>query len=270
MLKRILSHFLKPLYFYLTSKRHRAHAKLKFKYGGIQAYQERSVQFLTYRMSVPDVPSFLDQYESIFFNHCYRFETSNPKPLIYDCGANIGMASLYFKSQYPAATVKAFEADPQIARFLKENLKKNNISNVEVLEKAVWIDQQGVAFQQEGGQGGRIDQNRHEIKTKIPSIRLKDLLQKETSIDFLKLDIEGAELAVLRDCSDQLYKVKHLFVEYHFFNTGKNYLSELLKILEDAGFSYFVQNNSIFQPFLFRSSKTVAFTVEIFAQQKDT
>ena len=50
-------------------------------------------------------------------------------------------------------------------------------------------------------------------KTTVTCVRLKDLLDDD--IDFLKIDIEGAEYAVLKDCSDDLTNVKNLFVEYH-------------------------------------------------------
>jgi FkbM family methyltransferase len=44
---------------------------------------------------------------------------------------------------------------------------------------------------------------------------LKKFIQDFKHIDFLKLDIEGAELHVLQDISSELHRVKHLFIEYH-------------------------------------------------------
>jgi len=85
----------------------------------------------------------------------------------------------------------------------------------------------------------------------------------------LKLDIEGAELAVLKDCASELHKVDALFVEFHFYSNGENKLSELLSILESADFNYFIQNNSEHAPFLKQSKKAVSFTVEIFATKNN-
>ena len=38
-------------------------------------------------------------------------------------------------------------------------------------------------------------------KKTVPCVRLRDLLNEE--IDFLKIDIEGAEYEVLKDCADE-------------------------------------------------------------------
>ena len=64
--------------------------------------------------------SFDFQREEIFRREQYRFETDAPAPFIVDCGANIGMATLYFKSLYPDATVLAFEPDPAAFACLQE------------------------------------------------------------------------------------------------------------------------------------------------------
>ena len=106
---------------------------------------------------------------------------------------------MYFSLIIRTATIKAFEADPDIARILKENLQKNNIKNVEVLNQAVWINDDSIEMSFDGLDGASII-NKNNL-TKVPSIRLKDLIEKELKIDMLKIDIEGAEYEVLKDCA---------------------------------------------------------------------
>ena len=61
---------------------------------------------------IPDGPSFYAGYREIFIQELYRFETSNPAPVIIDCGANCGLSVVYFKQLFPAAKIVAVEADP--------------------------------------------------------------------------------------------------------------------------------------------------------------
>src|SRR5690349_6188186 len=51
-------------------------------------------------------------YNEIFFRGEYAFQATIPAPIIFDCGANLGMATLFFKWLYPQAIVHSFEPDP--------------------------------------------------------------------------------------------------------------------------------------------------------------
>ena len=64
--------------------------------------------------------------------------------------------------------------------------------------------------------------------------RLRNLLERK--VQLLKLDIEGAELEVLRDCGARLQNVERLFVEHHSFLGRPQQLGEFFGILEAAGF----------------------------------
>jgi hypothetical protein len=64
---------------------------------------------------------------------------------------------------------------------------------------------------------------------------LRDLL--DSPVDFLKIDIEGAEYAVLKDCRDRLQNVRNLFVEYHAAPDEPQRLNEMLSWFSEAGFS---------------------------------
>ena len=58
----------------------------------------------------------------------------------------------------------------------------------------------------------------------------------------LKLDIEGAELEVLKDCDELLCNVNNLFVEYHSFINEPQSLDVLINILERQGFRIHIHN----------------------------
>jgi hypothetical protein len=61
------------------------------------------------------------------------------------------------------------------------------------------------------------------------------------NVDFLKIDIEGAEFDVLKDCQDNLSFVKNIFIEYHSNPLEPQILSNLLRIIADAGFRYYIK-----------------------------
>jgi hypothetical protein len=96
----------------------------------------------------------------------------------------------------------------------------------------------------------------------IKSIRLNDLLNKE--VDFLKIDIEGAEYEVVKDCADNLSFVKNLFIEYHGNYDEMYKLNEILNILVDKGFKYYIKEagSTYNQPF-FETTNDYNFDVQL-------
>ena len=208
-MKNLLKDIIRPFYHYIKDKNLREFYRLYDKWGGYDRYVEvKDVKFLSYYFDVPDLPSFIWQFKEIFVDELYKFECDkSDEPIIYDCGANIGMSCLYFKKLYPKSKIKAFEADPKIARVLENNLAKNSIlDGVEIINSAVWIDEDGIEFSSEGADGGSVYGDKNKIK--LNSIRLKNYLENEKHIDMLKIDIEGAEYEVLKDCKDSLSNVK--------------------------------------------------------------
>jgi FkbM family methyltransferase len=228
----------KEPYTLLRSANGRQLLKLMIRYGNVDRYIQRTVSFLTYRFVVPDCMSFLFQYQEIFVAEFYKFSTKEKAPVILDCGANIGMSCAYFKSLYPEAKIVAFEADPEIAAILATNIRSNNLKNIEIINKAIWIDDRGIEFASEGSDGASIFGTGNKIK--IDSMRLNDFLLTFPVIDMLKMDIEGAETAVIKDCAASLSRVNNIFIEYHSFPDQQQELNEILTILSRNNFRYYI------------------------------
>ena len=236
-----LRYLLKEPFQALRTRRDREFIKLLFKYGDSKRHDRKRVSFGKYHMQVPDVMSFLWQYKEIFVDEFYFFKTSNPKPVIFDCGTNIGMSILYFKSLYPDAKIMAFEAEPVIIELLRANLIRNNITDIELIPKAVWKDSDGIWFGSESADSSSIHSKSE--KKKIESVRLKNYLEQESIVDFLKIDIEGAEIEVLDDCRNSLSNVKNLFVEFHSYIGNPQGLANIIRIFEENNFRYFIDTN---------------------------
>ena len=110
------------LHNFITRPRERTFMKLAFLYGGKERYKKGNINFEGFKFIVPDYKSFLWQYKEIFAEESFKFNSDSIEPVIYDCGANVGTSCAYFKKIYPYSIIKAFEADPKISRYLKENL----------------------------------------------------------------------------------------------------------------------------------------------------
>jgi hypothetical protein len=78
------------------------------------------------------------------------------------------------------------------------------------------------------------------MTTSIASIRLASLLSEPVAL--LKLDIEGAEVAAIIDAADALSYAERIFVEYHGRETERQRLHEMLAVVGDAGFRYWIQD----------------------------
>ena len=185
----------------------------------------------------------LHTWRDIFENEIYKFSASSDQPLIIDCGSNIGISILYYKTLYPSATVIAFEPDKKNFQLLSKNKVANKLTNVILNEAAVWTESGQIGFKAHAAEGSSISSNgKNENVISVSSVRLADLLIQHEKIDFLKMDIEGAEYKVIADSGTLLSRIENLFVEYHgkVEETGK--LSEILKTLKDCGFHVYLNN----------------------------
>lgn len=175
----------------------------------------------------------------IFIDKIYKFRNDNEFPRIIDCGANIGLSTIFFKTNYPNSQVIAIEADPESYSVLCYNVKQFYFDNVSIVNSAVWIDDEGVNFNCQGGVSGKICAVDSGNVVFSKSLRLKEYLSEQ--VDFLKIDIEGAEYKVLEDCKDVLDNVKNIFVEYHSEPNSRQTLHEILAILSKSGFRYYLK-----------------------------
>src|SRR5436309_4261583 len=77
-------------------------------------YQPTCTRLLGKPVHLADAPSFLVSFYEIFGRQLYRFSPRRERPTILDCGANIGVAILYWKQAFPEAEIVAFEPDPAL------------------------------------------------------------------------------------------------------------------------------------------------------------
>lgn len=255
ILRRILPSSVKRqirlLYDPACRRRYRERRRLN----NLDRYQPGSTTLLGPATRFVDCASFLSAYSHIFEDEIYAFNPGRDSPVILDGGANIGLAVLYWKRQFPEAQITAFEPDPDIFETLRWNCLNHGYDDVRLLQSGLWKERTTLHFAADGADGGhiRVAGNSKEKRkdVSISTVRLRSFLDER--IDLLKLDIEGAETNVLLDCEGALDTVQNLFVEYHSFVEQDQRLDAILRVLHDAGFRYHIQPELVSpQPFVRR------------------
>jgi FkbM family methyltransferase len=194
-----------------------------------------------YRLHITDGPNAYMQIKDVFVRGIYRFNVLRPDPLIIDGGSNMGISILGFKRDHPASRIIAFEPDSEICELLKSNLERNGTDKDVTVVNAGLGEVDGIAsFAADGSAGGRIESGAAARSIRIE--RLSSYLREP--VDFLKLNIEGQELPVLRECAaaGALANVRQMVVEYHGWAGGTQCLGDLLNLLDSQGFRYFVHD----------------------------
>jgi len=202
-------------------------------------YTPGAISVPPYRIEFADAGSVWPQWDEIFLHQSLAFETREANPRILDCGANVGIASIYFKQRYPNARITAFEADPSLAEMCRRNLQSNSASDVDVQASAVWTEDGPIEFVAEGSDSGAVavlEPSMTGQRIVVPAVRLRDWLHEP--IDLLKIDIEGAELAVLQDCLDRLHHVRNISIDLHEFDSAHRQTGDVFRLLTNAGFTF--------------------------------
>lgn len=195
----------------------------------------------------------LHSLDELFLDEIYKFKSDTDSPYIIDCGANMGLSILYFKMLFPKAEIDAFEPDKRICKILQKNVETIFPDHsVRVHEKAIWTEETTLEFFSDGGLSGSmvVDFANTQTSTKIETVDLKKYLNRP--VDFLKIDIEGAENQVIFDLKGHLTNVKNLFLEYHGIKDSKQNLGDILNLLTEEGFEYYIRvaGETIRFPFL--------------------
>lgn len=206
------------------------------------AKQERfgnwQVRFNGLTIYCHDLLAFYIAAKDIFLHRIYDFAAETDRPVVIDGGGHIGLFTLFTKQKHPNAKITVFEPDKESLRLLRKNLEANLIDNVKIVEAGLYKNNGEISFSADHSEGSSIYSK--EKNATINVVRLSEYI--ECDIDFLKLNIEGAELDVITEIEPKLQMVKELVIEYHGFpGIGQN-LHKILAILERTGFRYMIHD----------------------------
>lgn len=163
-----------------------------------------------------------------------------PGDIVVDCGAYVGEFTLYAAAAVGSSgAVIAFEPDPCVFRKLEANIKLNSFSNVRALNKGVWSEDGRLKFVGDSVKGySFMSAENDEAAISVPVVSLDNELGRMgvSKVDFIKMDIEGAEVKALEGAREVLRKGASLAIASYHMVDGKKSCAELEKVLVAAGY----------------------------------
>ena len=157
------------------------------------------------------------------------------RPLrVADLGANIGLFGAYVRRQFPDATIVAVEPHPANVEVLKRTIDANgNGKDWQLVAACADVHDGTVSFS-----GREFTTARVESGAKSMSLPAVDIFRFIDGVDFLKVDIEGAEWTILADPRFRSVRAAVVALEYHAFQCPESDPRTLARrLLSEAGYA---------------------------------
>jgi FkbM family methyltransferase len=162
-------------------------------------------------------------FAQVLANREYRFlDQADISGLVIDCGANIGLSTLYFLRRFPNAHVIALEPDPDNFKMLTRNTAAYS-DRITLLQAAVWNKNTRLVF----SEARALDRQewaktcREAEEREVPQIQAFDIprilrMSSFKRVGLLKVDIESGELALFDESAkDWIDLVDSIAIELH-------------------------------------------------------
>jgi FkbM family methyltransferase len=166
-----------------------------------------------------------------------------PGGVLYDVGAHIGIISmLAAKLVGPTGAVFAFEADPENAKRIEENIQRNSLDWITIAGCAAWYVDGYVEFQRDSAHSSRnqggisaISATKSQDLIQVEAVALDTFAVKNRLPTVIKVDVEGAEAEVLRGSERVFARAKPILIcEVH----GSKPADGVIRWLSDHGYQY--------------------------------
>lgn len=159
-----------------------------------------------------------------------KYLKKESKPVLFDVGANIGNYSLLLAKNYPNARICSFEPNPYSFAELKGNLKGSKIKvynfgfgqnkskkNLYVYKKNT--ESQHASLYNEFGKVINTELGKEEIlpiEVEINTIDSFCVDENINNIDFIKIDVEGHEFAILKGALNMINHKRIKIIQFEF------------------------------------------------------
>jgi len=151
---------------------------------------------ITYRLNRGDIQSIRE----VWLDEAYAAQYPERDFILFDLGANIGLASVWFNDRFGCQRVVAVEPDPENATLVRRNLAQNQIDG-EVVQAAVAPTDGTASFARAAASNlGSLNVRTHETSSITVQTRTPRSILDEygiQSVDVCKLDIEGGEYPLM-------------------------------------------------------------------------
>ena len=197
------------------------------------------------KWDVVEATVFIEIFFKRTYSYCFPF---NKKCTIVDIGSHKGYFALYAsRNVAEGSKIYAIEPEAENFRVLTNNLKMNSIDNVTPCNSAI----AGSTGQRELYITNSVNHTlfkndqKGDIKKVVNTLSFFDFCKNNNidSIDFLKVDCEGAEYEIIESINSELVKkIKTIAIEFHDLQDGKNSSSTIIDFLRQNGFTIIKYN----------------------------
>lgn len=169
-----------------------------------------------------------------------------PKDIVFDCGAFHGWFAIYAAKKAIEGHVYCFEPDESNLKVLEKNIKINKLENVTIVPRVLAGKTGFVDFFEVGAVSSKmpdapLSPNLQKNVRQVPSVSFRDFCETEKlgMVNFVKMDVEGAEVEIIESSKDFIKDHVESFAiaSYHRIGNDPRTTSEMLEpILKDLGF----------------------------------
>lgn len=233
-----------------------------------QAEYEVNFKDINLKFSLKD-PFSATFFASYFKNDIYEKEGLNlllshvnNNSIVFDVGANIGYFTSFSAKYCSSGKVYAFELGSENVVILKRNIDLNLLTNI-VVEHCAVSDSSGTVLVQASAVGSAVlkimnQKSNHTDLVSVKSITLDEYCEiNKMKPEFIKIDVEGAEMKVLQGMKAILEGGIKLLIEIHetdlkYFNSSKE---EVMKYIQSYGYNLQIIGNDVKKNVLVFASK---------------
>jgi FkbM family methyltransferase len=205
---------------------------LDFSQPGLHRYRRHGLAFYCPSLAEDDS---MDAYTDFYH--------PQPGDIVWDVGANAGMTAYFFAQMVgPVGRVYAFEPDDTNYEFLLRNIEMHQLSNVTPVKAALPSQTGTASFDMDGTMGAGLT---HLLSYSVAgyskvveTLSLQDACTQFGSVpNYIKMDIEGAELSAITSSLDFLRRHPiHLAIESNHLVNGQFTSGPLEQLLIGAGY----------------------------------
>jgi FkbM family methyltransferase len=205
-----------------------------------------------------------DDYEKEETNMIHKLVRNGDT--ILDIGANIGWHSLNLALAKRDCQIHAFEPIPTTFSYLVRNIELNAISNISI-HNFGFSDKQGefdfYYYPEGSGNASLANLSGRDSVIKIPCklSTVDDYVQQvNLKVDFIKCDVEGAELFVFKGGAEMIKRDKPIVFSEILRKWSANFnydANAIFQLFFDFGYSAYTINRGMLKPFREMDENTV-------------
>lgn len=160
----------------------------------------------------------VDVFTQFFETDPFDLELGSEPSFIVDAGAHIGLCSLYLIHRFPSACIAALE--PELGNYALLQANTRTFASIVPINAGLWSNECSlrIADSSVGTSSFSVSETVHTDPNYVPGYGVADLMRLlgRDEIDFLKIDIEGAEKQVFSSgFTSWIDRVRVIAIELH-------------------------------------------------------